>query len=124
MHIDFGVFSDLNGERWHGTSAPGLFIIDGKTEPLVKLEESFGVRRGYGNVINTRGGHLYPPYATRGPPRTCAIVSQHLPLGNAQTPSCWARSKNVSTTMSWAGLGTGSGGPLGPHSVGRRTKAL
>jgi hypothetical protein len=33
-------------------------------------------------------------------------------------------SANPSTTMSVAGLGTGSGGPPDPHSSGRRTKAV
>ena len=35
-----------------------------------------------------------------------------------------ASSANPSTTMSVAGLGMGSGGPAGPHSSGRRTKAV
>jgi hypothetical protein len=35
-----------------------------------------------------------------------------------------ASSANPSTTMSVAGFGMGSGGPAGPHSSGRRTKAV
>ena len=35
-----------------------------------------------------------------------------------------ANSAKSSTMMSCSGLGTGSGGPDGPHSAGRRTKAL
>ena len=35
-----------------------------------------------------------------------------------------ASSAKPSTTMSVAGFGMGSGGPAGPHSSGRRTKAV
>src|SRR5712691_8417593 len=61
MHVDLGAFSYLDGERSDGTGAPGLFIVDGKTKALVKRDESFGVRRGHSNVVNTHGWHLYPP---------------------------------------------------------------
>jgi pentapeptide MXKDX repeat protein len=41
-----------------------------------------------------------------------------------QAPSRSASSGKVSTTMVWAGLGSGSGGPSAPHSVGRLTNAV
>jgi hypothetical protein len=41
-----------------------------------------------------------------------------------QAPKRSASSANPSTTMSVARLGTGSSGPAGPHSSGRRTKAV
>ena len=41
-----------------------------------------------------------------------------------QAPRRSASSANPSTTMSVAGLGMGPGGPPGPHSSGRRTKAV
>src|SRR5262245_32014392 len=66
MDVDLGVFSYLDGERWHGTGTPGFFIVDGKTEALVKPDESFGVRRGYGNVVNTRGWHVVSSFCCLG----------------------------------------------------------
>lgn len=57
--------------------------------------------------------------------RIChATPIRHEVLLWLQAPKQSASSANPSTTMSVAGLGIGSGGPAGPHSWGRRTKAV
>src|SRR6266581_1536932 len=61
MDIDLGIFTDLNRERWDLSSAPCLFIVDGKPQALVKGNEPFGVRGGDSDVINTHGRHIRPP---------------------------------------------------------------
>src|SRR6266699_2466591 len=61
MDIDLGIFTDLNRERWDLSSAPCLFIVDGKPQTLVKGNEPFGVRGGDSDVINTHGRHIRPP---------------------------------------------------------------
>jgi hypothetical protein len=61
VDIDLRVFSYLDGERWDFASAPGIFIVNGKTKALIKRYEPFGVRRGYGNVVNTDGWHQGSP---------------------------------------------------------------
>src|SRR6266516_4188905 len=108
MHVDLGAFSYLDGERSDGTGTPGLFIVDGKTEALIERDESFGVRRRHGNVVNTHGGHLFlllaPAIVTvvhctlQLRPTTFAMVLQYRIIGNRQRAATTSRSLKPLTT--------------------------
>src|SRR5262245_45718860 len=62
MDIDLRVFPDLDRKCRHLASAPCLFVVDGKAQPLVEGNEAFGVCSGDGDVINNHGWHVRPPF--------------------------------------------------------------
>jgi len=84
---------------------------------MCEAKERLGTRRS-----GDDRGHAFEHSIYPRPRYARAVRGNQLP--GFQAPKCSLSSANPSTTISVAGLGTGSGGPAGPHSSGRRTKAV